>query len=236
MTWPLSAGPFCGPLKEGGAKERPSQVIAQATCVRAFEAGKTAARNGYSAAKTSVRAPELSTDQCEPLFLHVKIEGVSFSPLSGVAPANQTKERSVHELFPRGIPEQKFNVNRACFPKEKHQNSQKWAKFMNFSFWPFLWFGLPGRLLTLIDEVRAPVPYNTLQQSPTPQPLPSQDNAPKPTTPPPPPSRQALAHQNRTIAQSLAISALTEPNRQKSRRLRDRSPKSQIASDFPSHP
>ena len=32
-------------------------------------------------------------------------------------------------------------VNRACFPKEKHQNSQKWVKFMNFSFWPFLWFG-----------------------------------------------------------------------------------------------
>ena len=38
-------------------------------------------------------------------------------------------------------------ANRACFPTEKHQNSQKWAKFMNFSFWPFLWFGLPGRLL-----------------------------------------------------------------------------------------
>ena len=33
------------------------------------------------------------------------------------------------------------------FPKEKHQNSQKWAKFMNFSFCPFLGFGLPGRLL-----------------------------------------------------------------------------------------
>ena len=31
-------------------------------------------------------------------------------------------------------------MNRACFPKEKHQNSQKWAKFMSFSFWPFLWF------------------------------------------------------------------------------------------------
>ena len=42
-----------------------------------------------------------------------------------------------------------FNVNRACFPKEKHQNSQRWAKFMNFSFWPFLWFGLPGRLLII---------------------------------------------------------------------------------------
>ena len=27
--------------------------------------------------------------------------------------------------------------------------TQKWAKFMNFSFWPFLWFGLPGRLLIL---------------------------------------------------------------------------------------
>ena len=72
---------------------------------------------------------------------------------SGVTPANQTKERPVHELFPGGIPEQKFNVNRACFPKEKHQNSQKWAKFMNFSFWPFLWFGLPGRLLILGREL-----------------------------------------------------------------------------------
>ena len=29
-------------------------------------------------------------------------------------------------------------MNRACFPQEKHQNSQKWAKFMSFSFWPFL--------------------------------------------------------------------------------------------------
>ena len=45
-----------------------------------------------------------------------------------MAPANQTKERSVHELR-RGISEQKFNVNRACFPEEKHQNSQRRAKF-----------------------------------------------------------------------------------------------------------
>ena len=30
-----------------------------------------------------------------------------------------------------------------CFPKEKHQNSQKWAKFMNFSFCPF--YGLVCR-------------------------------------------------------------------------------------------
>ena len=44
------------------------------------------------------------------------------------------------------------DVNRACFPKEKHQNSQKWAKFMNFSFWPFLWFGLPGQLLRILKK------------------------------------------------------------------------------------
>ena len=35
------------------------------------------------------------------------------------------------------------DVNRACFPKEKHQNSQEWGKFMNFSFGPF--FGLVCR-------------------------------------------------------------------------------------------
>ena len=66
---------------------------------------------------------------------------------SGPGKPNQRKVSSW--TFHGGMPEQKFNLNRACFPKEKHQNSQKWAKFMNFSFWPFLWFGLPGRLLTL---------------------------------------------------------------------------------------
>ena len=67
---------------------------------------------------------------------------------SGPGKPNQRKVSS--RTFRRGIPEQKFNVNRACFPTEKHQNSQKWAKFMNFSFWPFLWFGLPGRLLKFV--------------------------------------------------------------------------------------
>ena len=56
--------------------------------------------------------------------------------------------------FHRGIPEQKFNVNRAYFPKQQHQNSQKWAKFMNFSFWPFLWFGLSGRLLSVARHLQ----------------------------------------------------------------------------------
>ena len=50
---------------------------------------------------------------------------------SGPGKPNQRKVSS--RTFRGGIPEQKFNVNRASFPKEKHQNSQKWAKFMNFS-------------------------------------------------------------------------------------------------------
>ena len=65
---------------------------------------------------------------------------------SGPGKPNQRKVSSW--TFRRGIPEQKFNnVNRACFPKEKKTEFTKMAKFMNFSFWPFLWFGLPGRLL-----------------------------------------------------------------------------------------
>ena len=61
-------------------------------------------------------------------------------------PGKPNQRKASSWTFPGGIPEQKFNVNRPCFPGEKHPNSQKWAKFMNFSFWPFLWFGLPGRL------------------------------------------------------------------------------------------
>ena len=30
--------------------------------------------------------------------------------------------------FPKGTLEPKFDVNRGCFPKEKHQNSQKCKK------------------------------------------------------------------------------------------------------------
>ena len=61
-------------------------------------------------------------------------------------------------------------VNRACFGKEKHQNSQKRAKFMNFSFSPFLWFGLPGRLLRYCDAIPA-IPHmarNLLREVSTP--------------------------------------------------------------------
>ena len=64
-----------------------------------------------------------------------------------MAPANQTKERLVHELF-AGHSGTKVQCESCLLSQgKKHQNSQKWAKFMNFSFWAFFWFGLPGRLL-----------------------------------------------------------------------------------------
>ena len=73
----------------------------------------------------------------------VKMDGklVKPSQKSGV-------ERPVHELFAGGIPEQKFAMwivlVKPCFPKEKHQNSQKRAKFIwTFHFDPF--FGLVCR-------------------------------------------------------------------------------------------
>ena len=68
---------------------------------------------------------------------------------SGPGKPNQKKASSW--TFHGGIPEQKFNVNRACFPKENTKLfTQKWAKFMNFSFCLFLWFGLSGRLLMIL--------------------------------------------------------------------------------------
>ena len=44
-------------------------------------------------------------------------------------------------------------MNRACFPREKTPEFTKWVKFMNYSFWPFLLFGLPGRLLSHIAKL-----------------------------------------------------------------------------------
>ena len=63
--------------------------------------------------------------------------------------ANQTKERSIHERFPGAFGNKSSMWIVLVFPRKKRQNSQKWAKFVNFSFWPFLWFGLLGRLLIM---------------------------------------------------------------------------------------
>ena len=56
----------------------------------------------------------------------------TFGPLFRSGPGKPNQRKVSSWTFCRGIPEPKFNVNRACFPKEKHQNSQEWAKFMNF--------------------------------------------------------------------------------------------------------
>ena len=69
---------------------------------------------------------------------------------SGPCKPNQRKVSSW--TFHSGIPEQKFNswIALVFLRKKTHQNSQKWAKFMNLSAWPFLSrFGLPGRLLIM---------------------------------------------------------------------------------------
>ena len=66
---------------------------------------------------------------------------------SGHGKPNQKK--SVHELF-AGAFRNKSSICefRACFPKENTRIFTKMGEIhMNFSFWPFLWFGLPGRLL-----------------------------------------------------------------------------------------
>ena len=58
----------------------------------------------------------------------------------------KTKERSVHPNFSQGHSGTKVRyVNRACFPREEktQEFTKMWAKFVNFSFWPF--FGLVCR-------------------------------------------------------------------------------------------
>ena len=73
---------------------------------------------------------------------------------SGVAPGKPNWKKGQFMNFSQGHSGTKVRyVNRACFPKEKHQNSLKnGAKFMSFLFWPFLWFRLPGRLLSTERE------------------------------------------------------------------------------------
>ena len=70
----------------------------------------------------------------------------------------QTKPKKGQLMnFPQGHSGTKVRyVNRACFPKGKTPEfTQKMGEIhMNFSFWPFLWFGLPGRLLEWPRRIR----------------------------------------------------------------------------------
>ena len=83
------------------------------------------------------RGPWQLNLQCELLRKHIGYHPLQESP-------RQTKPKKGQFMnFSRARSGTKVRyVNRACFAKEKHQNSQKWAKFMNFSFWPFslVWF------------------------------------------------------------------------------------------------
>ena len=68
-------------------------------------------------------------------------------PKSGVAPANQTKERSVHELFAGAFRNKSSIGILLVFLRKNTRIHKKRAKFMNFSFWPSLWFAgaTPGK-------------------------------------------------------------------------------------------
>ena len=75
------------------------------------------------------------------------------SIISGVAPANQKKGQFVS--FSQGHSGTKVQCESCSFSQGKTPEfTQKWAKFMNFPFWPFLWFGLPGRLLISVKVKR----------------------------------------------------------------------------------
>ena len=77
-------------------------------------------------------------------------------PISGVAPANQTKERSVHELFTGAFPGTKVQCESCLFSKGKKPEFTKWARFMNFSFGPFFGLVCRGRLLIFSGGGRNP--------------------------------------------------------------------------------
>ena len=118
---------------------------------RCLYQAKLSAKDSRSHAGSPAESPQLQrATATKEAAMYLACQSKCDKCASGVAPANQTKERSVHELFAEAFRNKSSICEfRACFLKEKHENSQKWAKFMNFSFWPFLWFGLPGRLLNV---------------------------------------------------------------------------------------
>ena len=85
------------------------------------------------------------------------LEGAMITLLrSGVAPANQTKERSVHELF-AGAFRNKSSICESClFSQGKTPEFTKMGEIHELSFWAFFWFGLPGRLLIRWAKSRDP--------------------------------------------------------------------------------
>ena len=96
--------------------------IATQKGVRAIDARNSQLENRSNAAKKTVFA----LPGCQRMSVNTL--------LCDTLGQTGTKVRCESRLFSQGV---------------KHQDSKKKAKFMNFSFWPFLWFGLPGRLLSI---------------------------------------------------------------------------------------
>ena len=92
--------------------------------------------------RNSPRAPRMAFSLRERFFLKL-----GWSPGFCQEWPRQTKPKKGRfmNFSQGGIPEQKFEMWIVLvFLRKKHQNSRKWAKFMDSSFWPFLWFGLSG--------------------------------------------------------------------------------------------
>ena len=136
---------YSGSLSQFSSSEQVSSSVGRTMLVRKFRnrrprGSQTSEEVTHAVLKVQLFRPTAPNSLC-PTQHSCNSSETQESP-------RQTKPKKGQFMnFSRGKPEPKFDVNRACFPKEKHQNSQQWAKFMNFSFWPFLWFGLPGRLL-----------------------------------------------------------------------------------------
>ena len=78
----------------------------------------------------------------------------------------QTKAKKGQLMnFSRGQTGTKIRCESRLFSQgKKHQNSQKWAKFMNFSFWPFLWLNNIKLMRNLAGQNRQS-PIASVQQT-----------------------------------------------------------------------
>ena len=136
-----------GPLRQGGRKLLIKEGQAPNPANGLFSGAQATVEN--SPPKRPIQRPMMFKD-FPKITQHIVVdEALPFDRGSKNQEwPRQTKPKKGRFMnFSQGRSGTKVQCESCLFPKEKHQNSQKWAKFMNFSFWPFLWFGLPGRLL-----------------------------------------------------------------------------------------
>ena len=88
----------------------------------------------------------MTTDYIVSGNILAKITEIS-SKITQESPRQTKPKKGQFMNFSRGIPEQKFDVNRALFSQRKSPEFTKMGEIhINFSLWPFLWLGLPGQL------------------------------------------------------------------------------------------